>query len=82
MKFLFRVFDWRLYIQGQLRKHLKAFAISKRLVTVLLLSDMEEGEEGHTNLSEIKFLIPSQLLFKLFRLSLKTCKIRMFTPLQ
>ena len=71
MKFFFRVFNWRLYIQGQRRKHLKAFAVSKGLVTVLLLSDREEGEEGDRNLSEIKFLIPFQLLFKLFRLSLK-----------
>ena len=55
MKFFFRVFNWRLYIQGQRRKHLKAFAVSKGLVTVLLLSDREEGEEGDRNLSEIKF---------------------------
>ena len=32
---------------------------------------MEEGEECDTILSEIKFLIPLQVFFKLFRLSLK-----------
>ena len=32
---------------------------------------MEEGEECDTFLSEIRFLIPFQVFFKLFRLSLK-----------
>ena len=32
---------------------------------------MEEGEECDTVLSEIKFLIPFQVFFKLFRLSFK-----------
>ena len=32
---------------------------------------MEEGEECDTVLSEIKFLIPFQVFFKLFRLALK-----------
>ena len=32
---------------------------------------MEEGEECDTVLSEIRFLIPFQVFFKLFRLSLK-----------
>ena len=32
---------------------------------------MEEGEKCDTVLSEIRFLIPFQVLFKLFRLSLK-----------
>ena len=34
---------------------LTAFTISKSLVTVLLLQDMEEGEECDTVLSEINF---------------------------
>ena len=36
---------------------MKVFAI-RGLVTVLLLPDMEEGEECNTISSEIKFLIP------------------------
>ena len=50
---------------------LKEFAISKGLVTFLLLYYMEEGEKCDTVLSEIRFLIPLQVFFKLFRLSLK-----------
>ena len=49
---------------------LKAFAISKGLVTVLILLDMEEGENCDTVLSEINFLIPSQIFLKFFRLLL------------
>ena len=45
--------------------------ILKGLVTVLLLLGMEEGEECDTVFGEIKFLIPFQVFFKLFRLSLK-----------
>ena len=45
--------------------------ISKRLVLVLLLYHMEEGEEDDTVLSEVRFVLPSQVFFKLFRLPLK-----------
>ena len=48
---------------------MKAFVISEGLVIVLLLLDMKEIEECDTVLSEIKFLIPFQLFFKL----LKSC---------
>ena len=50
---------------------MKAFAISKGLVAVLLLYYMEDDEECDAVLSEIRFLIPFQVFFKLFRLSLK-----------
>ena len=50
---------------------MKAFAISKGLVAVLLLYYMEDEEECDAVLSEIRFLIPFQVFFKLFRLSLK-----------
>ena len=50
---------------------MKAFAISKELVAVLLLYYMEDEEECDAVLSEIRFLIPFQVFFKLFRLSLK-----------
>ena len=58
---------------------LKAFAILNGEVTVLLLSDMEEGEKCDTVLSEIKFFIPFQVFFKLFRLSLKNKKVYFFS---
>ena len=45
--------------------------ISKGLVAVLLLYYMEDEEECDAVLSEIRFLIPFQVFFKLFRLSLK-----------
>ena len=62
---------------------MNAFAISKGRVTVLLLSDMEEGEECDTVLSEIRFLITLQVFLSLFRFSLKNfCKVRTFTSFQ
>ena len=48
---------------------MKALAISKGLVTVLLLQYMEEGEECDTVLSDVRILILFQAFFKLFRMS-------------
>ena len=58
---------------------LKGFAILNGEVTVLLLSDIEEGEKCDRVLSEIKFSIPFQVFFKLFRLSLKNKKVYFFS---
>ena len=49
---------------------MKAFSISKVLVTVVWLLNMEDCE---TVLSEIRFLIPFQVLLKIFRLILTKC---------